>query len=63
MGLPGYAAHHVLDDSKLGGGRATRGKEAQVPGKVTHAILTPEGWGSLAPGFTCLHFSSGHVWM
>ena len=43
--------------------RATRGRESQVSGKVTHVILTPEGWGSLAPGFTCLHFCSSHVWM
>ena len=27
VGLLGYASDHMLDDSKLGGGRATRGKE------------------------------------
>ena len=42
--------------------RATRGREAQIPGKVTQVILRSEGWGSLAPGFTCLHFSSSHAW-
>lgn len=30
VGLLSYASHHVLDDNKLGGGRATRGKETQT---------------------------------
>ena len=42
VGLLSYASHHVLDDNKLGGGRATRGKETQTWTTLRGASYSPQ---------------------